>query len=92
MFHLAFEVLPMEPRNLQPEDTHQANGTLSAPEEGVSFQRLPAPEQYLVSCADDDWSPSILREHRCSFLQICAYNLVWTTALIAFLALLLMAS
>ena len=46
------------------------------------------PEHDLLSSADDDQTPSILREYHYSFLRICVYSLVWTVAVIAFFAFL----
>jgi hypothetical protein len=73
---------------LADDSVHQPNVTPSFPIDGVCTQGLLEPTRHVLSSADDDQTPSILREYHYSFLQILFYSIVWTTAVIAFLAFL----
>src|SRR5258708_6011300 len=70
------------------EDAPQAKVTPPDPEDGGYTQSPPhVPERHNLFGADDDSTPSILREHHYSFLRIFVYNLVWVALLLACFAL-----
>jgi hypothetical protein len=74
------------------KNSHQARVTRSAPNDGVCSQGPRKSEPFLLPSADDDPTPSILREYHYSFLRVFVYSIFWTAAVIAFLAFMLMAS
>src|SRR5438045_3638879 len=66
-----------------PEVSNDAVVTPSAQKDGIRIPGEAEPEDRLLASADDDLTPSILREYNYSFLRIWGYSIIWTMALIA---------
>jgi len=68
----------------EPGPAPQAQVTASDPSDDVHVRSGYAPQASLRSSAEDESTPSIVKEYHYSFLRIFLYNLIWVAFLILF--------